>query len=123
METKELLIPSVSLIAKRIYTCPVEATIDFIGGKWKAIILHHLSTEGTLRFGELKRRCPGVTQKMLTSQLRELESDLLVNRVVYAVVPPKVEYSLSTLGETLIPILHAMRTWSETYVAEYTTSR
>jgi DNA-binding HxlR family transcriptional regulator len=81
-----------------------------IGGKWKPIILWVLWRE-TLRFSELKRRIPAVTQKMLTQQLRELEDDLIVHREVYPVVPPKVEYSLTDRGRTLGPILHAMAAW------------
>jgi DNA-binding HxlR family transcriptional regulator len=92
--------------------CPVEAALDVIGNKWKGIILFHLMS-GTKRFNELKRLMPGVTQRVLTLQLRGLESDKVVNRQVYAQVPPKVEYSLSALGESLQPILVALQAWGE----------
>lgn len=90
--------------------CPVTATISVIGGKWKPIILWMLWSD-TLRFSELKRMIPGVTQKMLTQQLRELERDAIVHREVYPVVPPKVEYSLTEKGRTLGPTLQAMASW------------
>lgn len=93
--------------------CPVEATVSLIEGKWKCVILWHLREEGTLRFGELRKLLPDVTQRMLTNQLRELEDDGLVHRVVYAQVPPKVEYSLSDRGRTLSPILDALKGWGE----------
>ncbi len=95
--------------------CPVEATLDLIGGKYKALILWHLSG-GTLRFSELHRRLNGATAKMLTQQLRELESHKLVHRQVYPVIPPKVEYSLTSLGRSLLPILVAMRDWGTDYL-------
>jgi len=95
--------------------CPVVASLDMIGGKYKALILWHLFA-GTQRFGELRRLIPGATQKMLTQQLRELESDGLVIRKVYAVVPPKVEYRLSKLGQSIKPILDAMRDWGTDYM-------
>ena len=92
------------------YDCPIEATLGLIGGKWKALILDHL-TDGALRFGSLQRLMPKVTPKMLTQQLRELEKDGLVERHVYPVVPPKVEYALTERGESLFPILQAMYVW------------
>ena len=95
--------------------CPVEATLDLIGGKYKALILWHLSG-GTLRFSQLKSAIPGATPKMLTQQLRELESQNLILRQVYPVVPPKVEYSLTELGRSLMPILVAMRDWGAEYL-------
>ncbi len=97
------------------YSCPVEATIDVIGGKWKTLIIHHL-LEGTKRFGALKRLIPKVTQRMLTSQLRELEKHGIVHRKVYAEVPPKVEYSLTELGRTLEPILWVMHDWGKSFI-------
>jgi DNA-binding HxlR family transcriptional regulator len=97
------------------YNCPVEATLDVIGGKWKAVILWHLKGE-IRRFGELRRLMPGITQKMLTQQLRELERDGLINRVVYAEVPPRVEYSLSAAGRSLDPVLKEMCQWGENFI-------
>ncbi|MDL2217467.1 helix-turn-helix transcriptional regulator [Christensenellaceae bacterium OttesenSCG-928-M15] len=90
--------------------CPVSATLHLIGGKYKALLLWHL-TERTLRFHELKKLVPEATPKMLTQQLRELESDGLIRREVFPVVPPKVEYSLTELGKSLFPILEAMYQW------------
>ncbi len=90
--------------------CPAELTLRVIGGKWKPVILWHLSG-GTKRFSELKRAMPGVTQRMLSQQLRELESDGVVLRKVYAQVPPKTEYSLTEFGRTLGPILRLMCKW------------
>lgn len=95
--------------------CPVEATLDLIGGKYKALILWHLS-EGKLRFSELRKVITTATPKMLTQQLRELESQRLIHREVFPVVPPKVEYSLTELGRSLMPILVAMRDWGADYM-------
>ena len=95
--------------------CPVEATLDLIGGKYKALILWHLS-ERKLRFSELSKVITTATPKMLTQQLRELESQALIHREVFAVVPPKVEYSLTELGRSLMPILVAMRDWGADYM-------
>ena len=95
--------------------CPVEATLDLIGGKYKALILWHLSG-GTLRFSELRSRIPKATPKMLTQQLRELETQELVHREVYPVIPPKVEYSLTATGKSLMPLLVAMRDWGAEYL-------
>lgn len=90
--------------------CPVETTLSIIGDKWKVLILRDLF-EGTKRFNELKKSLNGVTQKMLTQQLRELEQDGIIHRMVYPVVPPKVEYSLTDLGKTLKPVVDSMRDW------------
>lgn len=95
--------------------CPVEATLDLIGGKYKALIIWHLS-ESKLRYGQLRDLLVGITPKMLTQQLRELESSGLIHREVYPIVPPKVEYSLTDLGRSLMPILVAMRDWGAAYL-------
>jgi DNA-binding HxlR family transcriptional regulator len=92
----------------------MELTIDLIGGKWKSLILWHLG-ENTLRFSVLKKMLPQITQKMLTQQLRELEQDGLLQRFVYTQVPPKVEYSLTGEGKTLLPILESMCQWGINY--------
>ena len=94
--------------------CPVEATLDLIGGKYKALILWHLS-EGKLRFSQL-RKVISATPKMLTQQLRELEAQHLINREVFPVIPPKVEYSLTETRKSLMPILVAMRDWGANYL-------
>lgn len=96
--------------------CPVAATLELIGGKYKALLLWHLSGK-VLRFGELSRLVPEATPKMLTQQLRELESDGLIKRKVYPVVPPKVEYALTEEGESLFPILQAMYAWGSKLLA------
>jgi len=93
----------------------VETTLEMIGGKYKALILWHLS-EGKLRFSELKKAISGATPKMLTQQLRELESNKLIHREVYPVIPPKVEYSLTDVGRSLMPVLMAMRDWGAGYL-------
>lgn len=95
--------------------CPVEATLSLIGGKWKGVVLWHL-LQGTLRFNEIRRRLPNVTQRMLTNQLRELEADGFVIRTVYPEVPPKVEYSLTERGRSLGPVLRALKAWGEANV-------
>jgi DNA-binding HxlR family transcriptional regulator len=97
--------------------CPVEATLDLIGGKWKGVVLFHLS-DGTLRFNELRRRLSGIIQRMLTRQLRELEESRLIIRKVYPEVPPRVEYSLSPEGESLKPVIRALQFWGENYLVD-----
>ncbi len=92
--------------------CPLAATLNIIGGKWKPMVLHMLSA-GTMRFGEIKRNIPPVAQKTLTQQLRELEADGIVHREVYAEMPPRVEYSLTDKGLTLTPILGALYAWGQ----------
>lgn len=92
-------------------TCEVETTLKVIGGRWKVLIIRELLS-GIKRFGELQRSLPGITQKMLTQQLRELEEDGIIHREVYAQIPPKVEYSLTPLGISLQPILYAMHQWA-----------
>lgn len=94
--------------------CPVEYTLDVIGGKWKGVLIYHLMG-GTKRFNEFRKICPGITQRMLTLQLRELEKDGVVHREVYHQVPSKVEYSLTEFGRTLIPIINLMKDWGKEY--------
>ena len=97
------------------YQCSMELTLDLIGGKWKSLIFWHLA-ENTLRFSELRKTLPQVTQKMLTQQLRELEDCGLVKRFIYTQVPPKVEYSLTDAGRSLLPILSSLCQWGVEYV-------
>lgn len=94
--------------------CPVETTLSLIGGKYKALILWHLSA-GTLRFSQLQKAVTA-TPRMLTLQLRELENDGLISRTVYPEVPPRVEYAMTDLGRSLMPILSAMRNWGTEYL-------
>ena len=93
--------------------CPAETTLTVIGGRWKVPILWHLSTGGTLRFSALRRELADCTPKMLTAQLRELEKDGIIMRKVYLQVPPKVEYSLTASGRSLMPIVQAMCLWGK----------
>ncbi|MDR3714077.1 MAG: helix-turn-helix domain-containing protein [Puia sp.] len=94
--------------------CPVELTLALLGNKWKVLILRELF-KGMKRFGELSRGVPGISQKMLTQQLRQMEKDDLVERKVYAEVPPRVEYSLTETGRSLKPILDEMHRWGQQY--------
>lgn len=105
-----------ALAMPKSYNIGVEATIDVIGGKWKPVILCHLQNNGLMRTSELKRAIPTITQKMLTQQLRELEKDGIINRIVYNEVPPKVEYELSQYGKSLSNILSALCYWGEFHV-------
>ena len=98
--------------------CPVETTLMLIGDKWKVLILRDL-LPGTKRFGELKKSIGSVSQKVLTAQLRDMEAKGLVHRQVYAEVPPRVEYSLTDLGQSLRPILEALSAWGEQYKANH----
>lgn len=91
--------------------CPVEYTLSIIGGKWKPLIIWYLANEGVKRYGEFKKALIGITHKMLSQQLKEMESDGLIHREEYHQVPPKVEYSLTQKGETLIPVLKTMCEW------------
>lgn len=102
----------------KIFNCPVDATLSVIGGKYKPIILHHL-IEKTLRFGEIRRLIPQASHKVLTQQLRELESDGIIHREVYPVVPLKTEYSLTDFGRTLIPIIAAMCDWGNEHMSNF----
>lgn len=101
---------------KELPACPVETTLTLIGDKWKVLILRDL-LPGKIRFGELKKSIGSVSQKVLTAQLRDMEKNGLVNRKVYPEVPPRVEYSLTELGQSLKPILDAMWNWGEEYKA------
>ena len=98
------------------HLCQVVTALNTFVRKWKPIILLHLFVDGTLRFNELSRRIPDITQRMLTLQLRELEEQDLIKRVVYAQVPPKVEYSLTKYGETLGPLMNALHEWGENHL-------
>ncbi|WP_020674626.1 winged helix-turn-helix transcriptional regulator [Geopsychrobacter electrodiphilus] len=100
-----------------VYRCGVEVTLSVIGGKWKGLILWHLRLK-TLRFSQLQRRLQSVTQKMLTQQLRELEAEGLIHRQVFAEVPPKVEYSLTERGLSVVPMLELMCDWGQDYLRE-----
>ena len=102
--------------------CTVEAAVSLIDGKWKCVILFHL-LRGTARFHELRRRLPGVTQRMMTNQLRELEADGLIIRTVYAQVPPKVEYHLSPLGRSLEPVLMTLKGWGDANIGLFAKSQ
>lgn len=93
--------------------CPVEAALEQISGKWKGLVIYHL-LGGTHRFSDLKRKVGSVTQRSLTKQLRELEADGIVDRTVYAVVPPKVEYSLTEKGRRLLPVIESLHSWGQT---------
>lgn len=103
-----------TMAAKTLPACPVETTLSLIGDKWKVLILRDLMP-GTKRFGELKRSVGGVTQKVLTAQLRQMEDCGLLTRTVYPEVPPKVEYTLTELGYSLKPVLDALNAWGEGY--------
>ncbi len=103
--------------ARELPACPVETTLTLIGDKWKVLILRDL-LPGTKRFGELKKSIGSVSQKVLTAQLRDMEESGLLTRTVYAEVPPRVEYSLTELGQSLKPILDSMWNWGEAYKAK-----
>ena len=104
MKTKAELLPE----------CPVATTVQLIGNKWKLLIIRNLRTR-SWRFNELQKNLDGISQKVLTDSLRSMEADGLITRTVYAEVPPRVEYSLSELGETMRPILDAMEAWGNSY--------
>lgn len=99
------------------FKCEVEVAIEILSGKWIPLIIWFLATEGTKRFGELRKLMPGVTQKMLTQQLRLLEKNGLVSRKIYAEVPPVVEYSLTEIGEKLVPVFNELNNWAVDYLA------
>lgn len=96
-------------------SCPVTATMQVLGGKWKAILINAIYFTSPARFGELKRSVKGITQSMLTQQLRELEEDGIISRKIYAEIPPRVEYTLTEFGLTLSPIIQAMAKWGKEY--------
>jgi DNA-binding HxlR family transcriptional regulator len=106
-----------NMITKKKYNIPVEATLEIIGGKWKCVILCHL-THGKKRTSELKRLMPSVTQKMLTQQLRELEADGVINRIIHHQIPPKVDYELSEYGWSLQHILDSLCAWGENHIVK-----
>ena len=110
-------------INNKEYSCSIELTLDIIGGKWKPIILWRLAKNDVLRFSELKRSMGGITQKMLTQQLRELEAYEMVHREVYPEVPPKVEYSLTKQGKSVMPILDVMCKWGTDYYESVVTDK
>ena len=97
--------------------CTVEAALGVIGGKWKGVVLYHLLS-GTLRFNEIRRKLPSITQRMLTNQLRELETSGLITRTVFAQVPPRVDYQLSERGRSLEPVILALKRWGDEYMAD-----
>jgi DNA-binding HxlR family transcriptional regulator len=99
------------------FGCPVEATLAVIGGKWKAVLIFQMMHSGPHRFAELKRKTTGISDRVLTRQLRELEADGIVRREVFAEVPPRVEYSLTENGESLRPVTEAMCQWGKRHMA------
>lgn len=96
-------------------SCPVTATMKVLGGKWKSILINAIYFTSPARFGELKRSVAGITQSMLTTQLRELENDGIITRKIYAEIPPRVEYTLTEFGLTLSPIIQSMAEWGKQY--------
>lgn len=104
---------------KKVFHCNVELTLDLIGGKWKPLILHHIGNSGVIRYGELKRKIPNINERVLTRVLRELESYLLIKRKIYDEKPPKVEYSPTETGQTLMTILDDLGEWGIRYNNDY----
>lgn len=102
-------------MAKKSVSCPVETTLEVLHGRWKVLVIHHL-LDGVKRFGELHRLLPGISHRTLAKQLRELETAQLIRRKVYPQIPPKVEYSLTSLGRSLESVLMAMDAWGKSYV-------
>lgn len=102
------------LYNKKNYKCSIELTLDIIGGKWKVLILWYLK-DGNYRFNELKSNLGNITQKVLTQQLRDLESHKIISRKSYDTIPPKVEYKLTKYGHSIIPILHDLSLWGEQF--------
>ncbi|QDY78803.1 winged helix-turn-helix transcriptional regulator [Streptomyces qinzhouensis] len=110
-------------VRKSRYECGLDAAVDVVGGKWKTLILWELHVHGAVRFGAMKRALTGISEKVLIQQLRELESDGVVHREVYREVPPRVEYSLTPLGEALNKALEPLGEWSKAYMDEVVTRR
>ncbi len=102
---------------KRMYVCSVEAAMDVIGGKWKPLILWKIK-DTPLRFGAIQEKLPGISQKMLTRQLRALEQDRLISRTEFPGMPPRVEYALTTRGQSVIPLLMSLKDWASTELAD-----
>jgi DNA-binding HxlR family transcriptional regulator len=105
-----------------IFSCPVEETLKVLGGKWKPVIIYFISTD-VRRFGELSRLVKGISKRMLTAQLRELEDDKIISRKVYAVVPPRVDYELTDVGQSLMPVINLMYQWGESRLAVKSTGK
>ena len=97
------------------YRCHFELTLQLIGGKWKLLVIYFLSLQEVIRFGQLRRALPEISERMLVRQLRELEDDGLVSRKVYGTVPPRVDYALTPLGASLVPIMESLKTWGNMY--------
>ncbi len=112
-DTQEVKIEKKTVFDEK--SCPITATMQVLGGKWKVILINAIYHTSPARFGELKRSVKGITQSMLTQQLRELEEDGLISRKIYAEIPPRVEYTLTEFGLTLGPIMQSMATWGEEY--------
>jgi len=102
-------------LKNKSYRCYFEVALDLIGGKWKPVILYHIGHHEVLRYADIRRCIPAITERMLSKQLRELESENIISRKVYPVVPPKVEYRLTDKGKSLIPILNQLKNWGEDY--------
>ncbi len=103
------------------FNCEKELTLSILSGKWKITIIYYLGTEGTLRFSEIKKLFPKITHKVLTTQVRELEEDGIVHRRVFPEVPPRVEYSLTELGQSIMPIVLMMYDWGKQNIKSFTT--
>lgn len=112
--TNQLVVAKNKIVFDEI-TCPVTATMQVLGGKWKPILINAIYLTSPARFGELKRSVKGITQSMLTTQLRELEDDGIISRKIYAEIPPRVEYKLTDFGLSLSPIMQAMAEWGKQY--------
>ncbi|MDO6654398.1 helix-turn-helix domain-containing protein [Anaerobacillus sp. 1_MG-2023] len=104
---------------KKVFYCNVELSLDIIGGKWKPLIVHHIGGAVVIRYGELKRKIPNINERVLSRQLRELEEANLIQRKVYDEVPPRVEYSLTGIAKTLVPILNELGSWGAEYNQTY----